>query len=127
MADSRLRLVEEGTHCSVWITSEAEKALAEYERRHVYKVASYMRLFAQSGQRAVNNNQKFKHEGTFSVENLKIKVCAFKSYQLRVYGGFTPDKSNRFVCVLVEKKKKERANKSVLERAAMEIAQCANR
>lgn len=124
----KLEKVDDGAFASVWITRGASSDLRRQSAKDRAKIRSYIGLFAAHGHAALPNKEKFRHETKITVGKFKnISVWAFKSFQVRLYGAMVPDKSNRFVCVAVDVKKKDRADKALLERVAKEVVECVNR
>lgn len=129
MSKRELKLVSQGEHCSVFWTHTVEKELKRLgkdpnKRKEITRCENHMRKFAEDG-RSYLNDQKFKNEGHFSVGYQgggRVAIYAFKAYQLRIYGGYV---HGDFVCTDVDPAKKQnKANRSLLARAAQRLGEC---
>ncbi|WP_413719220.1 hypothetical protein [Silicimonas sp. MF1-12-2] len=70
------------------------------------------------------NEKQFKTEGRFPSGNgANILIYAAKSYQLRIYGGFTSGTPRKFVCPEGAIKKDNKADQKQLKRVAKKVGE----
>jgi hypothetical protein len=114
-----------GARFSVWMTPKVSKRFEKAEPQYRARCLKLMAAYAERGPEILTP-QQFKHQGRFGTgdgKGTKVAICAFKDFQLRVYGGLIPG-STEFVCTEIEvTKKKDQANPETLERAAAYLGQ----
>lgn len=114
--------IAEGAHCEVWIHS---KALEEFlsapdnDRARAERIINHI---SEQGPELLNDKQ-FKQEGRYPSETGKVVVCAVKSYQLRIYGGWLNGPSRVFLCPEATIKKTNKADSKQLKRVASKVGE----
>jgi hypothetical protein len=114
--------VAEGAHCEVWVH---EKALVDFRSAPDKDRARAERIINHLSEQGPDllNDQQFKQEGRYTSASGKIVVCAVKSYQLRVYGGWLNGPPRVFLCPEVAIKKTVKADQSQLKRVATKVGE----
>lgn len=99
-----------------------KREAAGANRQHVKKVGVTLEYIRKNGLQSMNNNTLFVPEGRFpsgQAGMAQFTVYAAKSYQLRVYGGIVQiENQSVFLCPDGTIKKKDKADRTQLERVA---------
>jgi hypothetical protein len=107
------------------MTRKVWKEFDNVEPRFRARCRALMKRFADSGHELLTDEQ-FKRQGQFGVgdkRGTQLTITAFKVFQLRVYGGFIPG-TRDYVCTeIMATKKRNEADRGVLERAARNLGQ----
>lgn len=111
----------DGSHCNVYWDESFEKTFKKKgEPNDRAKIeASMKRRYAEHGPANIPPTH-FTSERAISVGGRKVQVWVFKSFQLRVYGvqGSVNGKRSFFAVEVDPKKKQNKADPKILERAA---------
>ena len=114
--------IAEWAHCEVWFHS---KALEEFlsapdnDRARAERIINHI---SEQGPELLNDKQ-FKQEGRYISETGKVVVCAVKSYQLRIYGGWLNGPTRVFLCPEATIKKTMKADSKQLKRIASKVGE----
>jgi hypothetical protein len=124
-------VVQDGPHAAVRLAPDVHAEymqlfentdhLSKKRRKHLQR---YFHRYCELGHQALGED-KFKFEDSFPDEKgRQVPVYAFKSFQLRLYGGIlTVDGKRCFVGVRVDSaKKSDKADQQLLRAAANDIA-----
>ena len=114
--------VEAGTHCKVLMARKVAKEFAKAPAKDVARCKRMMKRFAEDGP-ANFTPEQLKMEGRFPSGKrgvADVAIWVFKSYQVRIYGGYFED---RFLCVEYDLKKRKQADQNKLRRAAKAICE----
>lgn len=114
----------------VWISPKVGDFLNSYREpngKDVRKVLQILRKLGQFGTKMVGGTEFFKHEGKFKTgrkDGSSLAVYAVKSFQLRLYGGFlTIGGRHCFLAIEAVQKKRNKADRTVLERVAAALGE----
>lgn len=114
--------VATGDHCEVWLSPRAVKVMRKAAAQHRGRCARIMQRFAESGPDDLTD-EMFKLEERFGVGpgSVRIAVFAFKAFNLRVYGAYSRAERKLFVCTHAAVKKRDGADRDLLELVAREV------
>lgn len=115
----------EGRYAPVSLIARVAKQFAKAEARDRARIQNIMKMFSADGNSKLTKEQ-FRWEGRFHVGDKKgshVQIGAFKSRQVRIYGGYV-EAIRKFVCSEIDlKKKRNKADQDKLRRAAQNLAQ----
>lgn len=116
--------VIDGRRFRIRMTSGCYRQYRTADARKRANIERWMKLIADHGADAINDDEKFRFEGRYpdgTLSGRRVAIYAFKAWSLRVYGGFV---GGDFLCVEVDlAKKKNKANPALLTSAARKIGE----
>lgn len=113
--------IARGKHCRVMMARRVSKEFAKAPAKDRARCLKMLKRFAEDGPETFNREQ-LRMEGRFPSGkrgSVDIAVWVFKSYQVRIYGGFN---AGDFLCVEYDLKKQNLADQGKLRNAARKIA-----
>lgn len=114
--------IAKGSHCAVRMTKEVADALEDAPAKDRGRCKAMMNRLAEHGPNGFNKEQ-FRMEDRISEGGRRgrsFAIYAFKSYQVRIYGGWV---NGDFVCVEYELKKKNKADRKKFGSAASKLGE----
>ena len=114
-----------GPHGKVLLTKPVAKVVEGAQAKQKAQLTTYAGRLVAVGQNKMIDTQ-FKLEGRFAVGGNKGEraIYAFKPWKLRVYGGFVErDGCRAFIATVAVEKKRDKANRDDLERAAQRLGE----
>ena len=114
--------IADGAHCQVWMHAKALEEFKSAPGNDRARAEKFIDHLSEHGPDLLNDKQ-FKQEGRYPSESGKTVVCAVKSYQLRVYGGWLDGPPRIFLCPEVAIKKADKADQKQLKRVASKVGE----
>lgn len=116
-----------GSFCTLYVSARARKEMRKAQAQHLRRCTRVMERFVDEGPESLTDEMfKFEERFNVGVAGNSIAVYAFKSFNLRVYGCYDVHTKTAFYCTHAAIKKRDGADRDLMEAVAREVWELCN-